>query len=1185
MYNRQVKILSNDESFETLQPGYTYSVIYKTPRFFDEESYYHDRYKLLNASINRLNDSNIPVSLNVLGGEDFVILNYLSEIPDYDPDKEFVLYVADKSGSQFMKGARISYGGKSYTTNSSAYAVIPISDTVSDLEVSKAGFDTKTIRSYTGYENGVDMIVLSPEKPPYVPPPTVVTQPGTSGGIASGGINAETGVETWSGNLELGGKLELDTDASIPFIGGSTFEISNFNSPVHIETDDEGHAIVYLGDGKELYNSEKKDNNKDEPKNLWNDYRDALSLISDYVNSVDKGDFIKNFPVQDYNEPWKVTVKLVGVMYGTFPGTQGFSESVKKNGVEFGGQILIIIEGGTTLRSQLAVGVVPVACELEIKDTAKLAADFKLQFKDDKFIPSASLLLENEFSLTPFVGVGLAGVAAAGIYGNMNIALAATLLTTKVDDKGNYDTGVDKLDASFEIGVQAYLGPFKISKSLVGSKLKIYDKAEGLVWDWQPKDAFHRFKYAMLDESLYTLQASNGNIWKGNSDSVSYEESGYAVLDSIVEDSSGITSHQIAAVGDKIVMVYLENDSSRSAVNRLRLMYSVYDIKGGTWSKPAQVDSNSTGDYAPQLCSDGENLYLIYQDTASVLDENAELSDWTVAQNIAVSEFNTDTIKFEKPVLLTADSDVYDSKPSVGIAGGKVYAVWNSNNDSDYFGTNNLNRICASELTENGWSEPRILADNLSAVTEIETGEIGESLCVVYITDNDNDITTSNDRTLDAINTYDGQIYELASGNIDSAKFAQAADDTSKSLYWYEDGNLVKTNNLTYKNRIFSEAPETLSGNFEIVGNRILWSGSDDGESSEIYESVYDYTNNSWSSAVKLTNQGRYIENMRAVNIDGTVYSAMNRNNITINSNSVESENSIVFTKFSGLDNLTVANVSFNEYKYSGGILPVYVTLQNNGENKINSVKITVLDSEDNIICEKTTDEIISAGERNTVTVDVPIDPSESLNFTVKAETSDIKDSNPDDNTAAFNAGFTDIIVESSKKDNDTLTVTVANNGTASTDAEIIIMNHMTEDVLKSVKIESLGAGRTISKEIDLTSLTGTATDDLKVSVSANDTTQMVTVYDAMKNVSAYKLGDVDGDGMIDATDASMVLYEYSLLSTGKESSFTVNQKKSADVNKDGMTDSTDASSILVYYADSSTGGNPTFDLVNEVTQ
>lgn len=86
---------------------------------------------------------------------------------------------------------------------------------------------------------------------------------------------------------------------------------------------------------------------------------------------------------------------------------------------------------------------------------------------------------------------------------------------------------------------------------------------------------------------------------------------------------------------------------------------------------------------------------------------------------------------------------------------------------------------------------------------------------------------------------------------------------------------------------------------------------------------------------------------------------------------------------------------------------------------------------------------------------------------------------------------------------------------------------------------------------------------------------------DAMKDdISSvyHELGDVDGNGMIDSSDASLVLVEYSLLQTGKESSLTPEQKKSADTNKDGSIDSSDASKILTYYADISTGKTPSWD-------
>ena len=77
---------------------------------------------------------------------------------------------------------------------------------------------------------------------------------------------------------------------------------------------------------------------------------------------------------------------------------------------------------------------------------------------------------------------------------------------------------------------------------------------------------------------------------------------------------------------------------------------------------------------------------------------------------------------------------------------------------------------------------------------------------------------------------------------------------------------------------------------------------------------------------------------------------------------------------------------------------------------------------------------------------------------------------------------------------------------------------------------------------------------------------------------SELKKGDVNGDGAVDSSDASLTLAEYSLIQTGGDLTFTEKQKNAADVNKDGKTDSSDASKILEYYAAVSTGKNPTWD-------
>ena len=72
---------------------------------------------------------------------------------------------------------------------------------------------------------------------------------------------------------------------------------------------------------------------------------------------------------------------------------------------------------------------------------------------------------------------------------------------------------------------------------------------------------------------------------------------------------------------------------------------------------------------------------------------------------------------------------------------------------------------------------------------------------------------------------------------------------------------------------------------------------------------------------------------------------------------------------------------------------------------------------------------------------------------------------------------------------------------------------------------------------------------------------------------SILTLGDVDGDGAKNSSDASLVLREYALIATGEAPTFSESQKISADVNFDGAVDSSDASVILAYYAYTSTGG------------
>lgn len=69
---------------------------------------------------------------------------------------------------------------------------------------------------------------------------------------------------------------------------------------------------------------------------------------------------------------------------------------------------------------------------------------------------------------------------------------------------------------------------------------------------------------------------------------------------------------------------------------------------------------------------------------------------------------------------------------------------------------------------------------------------------------------------------------------------------------------------------------------------------------------------------------------------------------------------------------------------------------------------------------------------------------------------------------------------------------------------------------------------------------------------------------------SAKDYGDVNGDGRLDAIDASRVLAEYASVMSGRSYTLSTSQRAKADVSGDNVVDAVDASQILNIYAKNS---------------
>lgn len=72
--------------------------------------------------------------------------------------------------------------------------------------------------------------------------------------------------------------------------------------------------------------------------------------------------------------------------------------------------------------------------------------------------------------------------------------------------------------------------------------------------------------------------------------------------------------------------------------------------------------------------------------------------------------------------------------------------------------------------------------------------------------------------------------------------------------------------------------------------------------------------------------------------------------------------------------------------------------------------------------------------------------------------------------------------------------------------------------------------------------------------------------YDPENDKITYSTGDVNGDGIVDGIDATLVLRAYTLIIAGQNCDFSDEQMVAADINGDSIVDGIDATHILRYY-------------------
>jgi len=791
--------------------------------------------------------------------------------------------------------------------------------------------------------------------------------------------------------ISLGKTTGLKIPDNLPVIGGTELKLGFDFIPATVQFGKEEFKIA-VGIEDEKLLSEK-----------WNDFKKTYEEAKKRVEKAKS--FLKTHGGKKSG---------FSILKGWEPGAEifGYIEGVMINGVPTvtKGSITCMLEANYTNQSQYFIGPIPVY--LEIGGGIKLESICEISHYSKS---SSQIQTRSEFKIKPRFeiggGVGIANVVTVGGTGEAELEY---LFHTYEDYR--------KITLTGSLNLKAKALIFEAEKTIAKGVWVLYESNKSQTQNYMALPPDDEEKFNIYNNGEYSLMKrdylNRSSEWYG--DKSQYMSGIYSAPDFTNKDTKVLGTNvfpdaqpQLVNYGDGHILVWITDNPDRDSANRTMLVYSIYDKESNSWSEPVPIDDDGTADFYPKLASDGSNIYVVWQNSNTIFNENITLEQVAKAGEIAVSKFDVESNAFTKPVIVT-QNDLLDTLPQVVVDGDKTYITWISNNQNDIFGTKGKNSIYYSELEGDSWASPKLLCEGLNAVPSINAGFMNGSFTVAYVVDGDNNLETINDREVYAVQPGSAS-KRLTNNNILDSAPVFSVFNGRDALYWYSAGNICYVNGLDESpNIVFEDQQLGLSDEFQVLSGTqdelaIIWPNTSEGVT-EIYSSIYNKDSGVWSDAVKISNTGsRLLSPSGVFDKDGNFKIAFNK--ITQLTNGSEQVDLCV-TKITPAYNLTIDSVDVDHSKVIPGTkLEVNADVTNNGEIAVDEVIV----------------EIIENGEAiNSESVKVSINPGETKNVTVLMDlpetitkktysirvTASEDEYNLSDNTKEFVIGYSDLSIE-----------------------------------------------------------------------------------------------------------------------------------------------------------------------------
>ena len=567
-------------------------------------------------------------------------------------------------------------------------------------------------------------------------------------------------------------------------------------------------------------------------------------------------------------------------------------------------------------------------------------AEAGAQFSTGRTIPTGDFPFEFDITvhLTPKVkgggGIGLEGVVSGGLYAKAEMPVKYAI------KKKNFT-----LDISGEIGFEAHYIIGEVSGPILSGTFHLLNEYFGTKSEQTRRRIMtkcltttyieHPIKENQNESKLLSRDYIDDQQWLGTNNTLKRKArakstSKYEIDNKTIESSvNEFQRPKLVTAGDTLMLVWVDDDSSRDEFNRYKLLYSLY--KNGSWTIPKAVADAGTMDYAPSVMAVGDDIYVTYQNfnkKFTSYNDNTFI-ELNKSSEIKIAKYNSNTDSFDNVKTVTSN-DTFDYNPCISVENSKPVFYW-VNCSSENFGEKSCS-IMKCDLDGN----VSTVYGGLNYIFELSV--VGND--VYYTAESDCNNDTKND-----LNLYKNNSQITNNDGIINQEIPTSLASVNNTLYYISNNGIYKVNNsstqLVYQNN-------QILGNLQMLatdkGIRAIWS-----QSSSVGTDfcTSEFVNGNWSEPVSITDSNKLLSQLSVVDYKGTLFGAYNSTERIEEDGSFKNGSTdLCMFSTSGFSKFELSLNSIDENELlNNGKSKLNVLVENKGTETLNDVDFEIVDS------------------------------------------------------------------------------------------------------------------------------------------------------------------------------------------------------------------------------------------------